>query len=99
MKNSGLVKKIAMQRIEILYPLMIESCKDEPELSALYAKLINRICRHYRIRLPVHMRKRMCRKCGAVLVPGKNLSVRISSSRRQVIYRCSGCGKETGIKY
>lgn len=98
-KNSSIVKKIATERIGILYGLAVETYKTEPKLSARYVKLIKQISTHYKIKLDDEIKRHICKKCGSVLVPGSNLSVRIASTKRFVLYKCLNCGAETRIPY
>jgi len=98
-KKSGVVKEIASERIKILYRLAKESVDSNPDLSRKYAKLIKKISRHYRIRLDNEIKRHICKKCGLVLIPGNNMSVRIASSKKSVIYKCKGCGYERKIIY
>lgn len=98
-KNSGIVKKIAAKRIEILYALAKEEHGTDPKLSLQYAKLIKQISRHYKIRLNKEIKRHICKKCGVVLVPGNNLSVKLVSSKRSVFYKCLNCGTEIKIPY
>ncbi len=98
-KNSGIVKKIAAKRIEILYGLAKEVHGKDPKLSMQYAKLIKQISRHYKISLDKEIKRHICKGCGAVLVAGSNLSVKLVSSKRSIFYKCLNCGKLTKIPY
>ncbi|MDE1870698.1 MAG: ribonuclease P [Candidatus Micrarchaeota archaeon] len=98
-KNSGIVKSIALERMELLYALAKEAYKDDPELSERYVRLIGQISRHYRVKPSIEVKRHICRKCGSLLVPGASLSVRIASSKRRIIYRCTICGAEKKIIY
>jgi ribonuclease P protein subunit RPR2 len=98
-KNSSVVKGIATERIAILYALANETHKTDPKLSAQYVKLIKQISRHYKIKLDKDVKRHICKKCGALLVPGKNLSIKIVSSKRFILYKCLDCGKEAKIPY
>jgi ribonuclease P protein subunit RPR2 len=98
-KKGGLVKKIAEERIQILYRLAKEAHKTDPKLSTRYARLIGQISRHYKIRLEKSIRRGICRKCGSVLIPGSTLSVRLVSSNKSILYKCMNCGNETRIPY
>jgi ribonuclease P protein subunit RPR2 len=98
-KKSGTIKKIAAERIEILYKLAKEEYNTDPKLSKQYAKLIKQISRHYKIKLDKEIKHRICKKCGSFLVPGANLTVKIVSSRHLILYKCKDCGAETKIPY
>lgn len=96
-KNNSLVKKIANERIYLLFEL----AKNEPdaELSRRYTKLIKLIGEHYKIRLPKELKNNICSKCSSILIPGKSLSVRIASSKGYIVYKCRNCGAEKHIHY
>lgn len=97
--NKGIVKRVAEERIKILYRLAKETLDSDPELSARYVRLIKQIGKHYKIRLGKEIKRNICRKCGVVLVPGKNAKVRVASSRKSVIYICGSCGATNSTKY
>lgn len=98
-KKSGIVNKIANERTHILFQLAKESYETDPELSMEYVKLIRQISRHYKIRLDKHIKNHICRKCNSVLIPGKNLKVRVASSKRYMLYKCENCKNELHIPY
>lgn len=98
-KTSGIVKGIAAERITILYELAKEAHKTDPKLSSDYVKLIKRISRHYKIRLDKDIKRHICKKCGSLLVPGGNLSIRLVSNRRVLAFKCLDCGSETHVHY
>ncbi len=99
MKSGSMVKKIATERIGILYRLAKEARDSDPELAARYLKIIKQISSHYRVKLDKTIRNSICKKCGSLLVPGKNLSVRLVSSKKQVLYKCLDCGYQRRIHY
>jgi ribonuclease P protein subunit RPR2 len=98
-KKSGIVKKIANERIEILYQLAKESYSTDPELSRSYVKLIKEISSHYKITLDKSIKNNICRKCDTVLIPGQSSTVRTVSSKRFMSYKCNNCGEELHIHY
>ncbi len=83
-------KKIARERIEILFNLA-EKEKDE-KLRDRYAELIIKIARKARIKLPLKIKRRICRKCFTFWIPGVNLKVRMGN-KGKVIYHCLKCGR------
>lgn len=98
-KKPSIVRGIAVDRIGILYRLAMEEYSHSPKLSKRYIMLIGKISRHYKIRVRKEIKNHICKKCGAPLIPGQNLSVRIVSSRRQLVYRCTECNTEKRIPY
>jgi ribonuclease P protein subunit RPR2 len=95
----GVVREIAAERIKILYLLSVNSYDSDPELSKRYARLIKQIGRHYKITLDKEIKQHICKKCGSILIPGKNMKVTIASSKRLVLYRCLNCGTEKRLPY
>ena len=100
MKNSGLIKRIAEERINILYGLARESyLEGGTDLSRRYVRLIRQISEHYHIRLGRKFKRNICKKCNSILIPGANLKTKLASSKRLVIYICRDCGTEYRIPY
>lgn len=82
------MRKSAGQMVEQLLSL---ATKGGPKAKR-YAKLAKDRARKYRI--PLGKAKRgICRSCGAILVPGRNLRVR--KARQAVIRTCLECGAKT----
>ncbi|MGD0510241.1 MAG: ribonuclease P protein component 4 [Candidatus Micrarchaeaceae archaeon] len=98
-KSGGVARDIAAERIQTLYNLAVKVNNADPKLSTRYARLIKQIGKHYRIRLDGEIKRHICKKCGSFLVEGQNLSVRVASSKRSVVYKCLGCGLEARIPY
>jgi ribonuclease P protein subunit RPR2 len=83
--------EIASERIAILFRQAEEAArKGEPCLSDRYVALARSIGMRYNVRLAPKQKQRFCHGCGAFLVPGKNLRVRIRSGR--TIWTCLKCG-------
>ena len=87
------VRKAAARMISHLLLLATQNKKK----SRRYAELARRKSRKYNI--PLGKSKRMiCKKCGAVLIPGENLRVRMASKpKRTLIYTCLECGNKIRI--
>lgn len=98
-KSSGIVKKIAKERIERLYALAEETYNEDPKLANRYVKLIGQISRHYRIKPGPVIKNHICRKCGSLLIPGSNLKVRLVSGRKYLLYKCMNCNAERKVFY
>jgi len=64
---------------------------ENPELSHKYAKKARRIALKYKLKLPLNLKRGICKNCHAFLVPGKNLRVR--TTRGHVTYYCMECKK------
>jgi ribonuclease P protein subunit RPR2 len=95
----ALTERIAKERISILFSLAEERASSEPGLAKSYIRILERIRRHYHVRLPKRMKARICHNCSMILVPGLNCKVTVASSSKIIIYRCMACGKEKHIVY
>ena len=96
MKDEKIIKDIASERIERLFSLaerMTEAGgRDEGQLAKRYICLARKISRHYRVKLSEEIKKKICKGCNSVLVPGINCTVRLSGGGA-LIYKCS-CGEK-----
>lgn len=99
------VKEIAAERIGILLGLSATVLNNKhlsPErrgiLSRRYSKLALEIRNHYKISSAA-AKKRTCKRCNALLIPGKTCTVVVASSTRQVIYKCTACGYQNRLHY
>ncbi len=97
-----IVKKIALERMERLFELASEKeasgSDDDNRLARRYTTLLKKIGMHYKVQLPKRIKNSICSGCGAVLIPGKNCTVRMASSEGYAVYKCE-CGKEKHIFY
>ena len=83
--------QIASERMDILFRQAEEAArKGEPVRSDRCVALARSIGMRYNMRLPPEFKRRICRSCGAFLVPGKNLRVRIRPGR--TVWTCLKCG-------
>jgi ribonuclease P protein subunit RPR2 len=94
--RSPATKKIARERIEILFKQAGRAFCDHPERSNRYVELARRIAMRQRIRMDLEFRRRFCHHCYAFLVPGKNMRVRVH--RGNVVITCHACNKKTRIR-
>ncbi|MDD1699962.1 MAG: ribonuclease P [Methanoregula sp.] len=91
--RNPVTKKIARERIEILFEqARLEFC-EHPERSNRYIGIARRIAMRQRIRIDREFRRQFCHHCYAFLVPGKNMRVRVY--RRNVVVTCYCCNKKT----
>jgi len=84
------VRELALKRAKEL--LKLAENEEKQTRKDRYADLARKTAQKYKVRLPDVYRRRICRKCGALLIPGKTLTVRVSSRTRTVIYVCRRCG-------
>lgn len=89
MKNKEDLKKIALERIEVLFREAREQFKKDPKLSDRYVKLARKIAMKVNLKIPKEYKRRYCKHCYSYLVPGVNC--RIRNYRNRVIYTCLNC--------
>ncbi len=97
--RKSLTSSIAKERIDALFELAEKNSGKEPKLAASYIKTLDKIRKHYRVGLPTRIKARICAGCSELLVPGVNCTVRLASSKKLVVYRCTKCGRERRIPY
>jgi len=83
-------RRLARERIEILFARAAEFYPENPVWSNRCVELARKIGMRHRIRIDRHLRRQFCRRCNAYLVPGSNARVRIH--RGCVIITCLTCG-------
>ena len=82
--------QIASERMAILFKEAERAAGEgETVLSERYASLARSIGMRYNVRLPARLKRRICRNCGAFLVPGKNLRVRLRHGT--TVWTCLKC--------
>lgn len=89
------IKKIAFERINILY----DFAQVEKDFANRYAELIKAIAAKAKIRIPSHIKRRICKNCNHFLFPGKNLKVRTSKTMKTVNYTCLDCNNIMRFPY
>jgi ribonuclease P protein subunit RPR2 len=97
MRPAG-IKRIAKQRIQILFLQARKVSKTDPKLAEQYVKSARRIAMAAKIRLPTEFRRQTCKNCNALLVQGYNCRVRIKQKREpHVVITCLNCVNQTRI--
>ena len=91
--RNPVTKKIARDRIEVLFEQAQRAFADHPERSDRYVELARRIAMRQRIRMDLGFRRRFCHHCYAFLVPGRNMRVRVH--RGTVVVTCHSCNKKS----
>ena len=93
--RSGEIRQIARERIEILLKLARQSFSEDPSLSKRYMELARLIGMRAGVRLPRSTKAFICKRCGTLLVPGRNCRVRIrSETGGTVLITCLDCGNK-----
>ena len=87
------VRKIAMERMEILIESAVINAKINPELSQRQALLARRISTRHKIRMPYNLRMVFCKKCKSFIAPGINSRIRLGrASVKSIRISCNLCG-------
>ena len=87
------VRKIIMERMQILIENAISNAKTNPKLSQRQALLARRISSRYKIRMPYHLRMVFCKKCKSFIAPGINSRIRLGRvSIKSIRISCNLCG-------
>jgi len=87
-----------LQRIKRLFELAEADAKKGMEKrSDRYIQLAREIGMRYRVRIPSHLKMRICEGCYTFLVPGKNARVRLRGD--YITTTCLRCGKQMRRPY
>jgi len=89
--------RIAKERIERLFELAEREFRHNPELSHTWLELARRISMRTRVRIPRELKRRMCKSCHRLLVPGRSARVRLKRGR--VCITCLACGRVMRYPY
>jgi ribonuclease P protein subunit RPR2 len=80
-------QRIARERIEILFREAEKNFKKHPERSRRYVELARKIGLRYNVRFPRELKRRFCKKCNTLLIPGVDSQVK----RKDLIIKCPEC--------
>ena len=88
------IKRLAQTRVQILWHQAIRNAKSRPEVARLQMRSARKIAQRSRTKIPWHISRRVCKQCGAILIPGKTCKVRIRHNRaKHMVVTCTECGK------
>ncbi|MHB8584604.1 MAG: ribonuclease P protein component 4 [Thermoplasmatota archaeon] len=91
-------KALAIARIAKLEALAELAAKaGRLDRAARYGVLASNLATRYQTSLPSSFRRRLCKRCGAYLVPGRSARVRLRSGR--AVITCAACGAAKRIAY
>lgn len=96
-KKPAEFRKIALERINILFKEADIIFKEDPKLSNKYVKLARKISMKYKVKIPSDLKKRFCKHCHSFLKPSKNCRVRLHNGK--VVYYCLICKKYMRFPY
>lgn len=98
-RDRGLEREIAEDRIAILFELAVKEAGNKNGLSKRYVSLLKKMSSHYKTTIPKRIKNSICKSCGDVIVPGVSGKVRLASSPRRIIYMCGRCGGQNVFIY
>jgi len=90
-------KKLALAEISSIFNKAKEVFDKKPDLANKYAKKARRMALKYKIKLPLKLKRRICKNCHGFLVPGKNLRVR--THKGHMVYYCLNCKSFVRVGY
>lgn len=86
-------KRIARERVNIMFTLAERVFPYEPELANRYVEIALAVQQKAKIRMPKKWKRHYCKKCHSFLVPGVNARVRLRNKRMpHVVIKCLNCG-------
>lgn len=92
-------RKIAEERIEILFKQAEKEFPEHKERSNRYVELARRIGKKYRVRIPKELKRKFCKHCYSYIKPGVNCKVKMDNKKKCMIYTCEECGKKFRYDY
>jgi ribonuclease P protein subunit RPR2 len=97
--GKGVVKKIAKERMAILYELAKQELHKDTTLSRDYIKTLRLISEHYKVRPDQHQKAQTCKHCDLPLIPGDNAETRVIAAQKRILYRCKSCGRANTLRF
>jgi len=91
-KIRSAVTAIASDRIDILLRQARDMLARDPRLSKRYVELAQKISMRTKVRIPSSEKRLICKKCGLILIPGRNARVRVLPGNPRVVITCLSCG-------
>ncbi|NHI83438.1 MAG: ribonuclease P [Candidatus Thorarchaeota archaeon] len=87
------VRNLAKARISLLWKQASGDARTSPELARRQMEIASKVAQKARIKIPRHIKRQLCKRCGRVLIPGRNCRVRVRNKReRHVVVTCLDCG-------
>jgi len=87
------MKKIALERMEILIDNALSNAKTNPKLAQRQALLAKKISMRHKVKMPYELRMVFCKKCKSFIAPGINSKIRVGRSAiKSIRITCNFCG-------
>lgn len=84
-------KRIAEERIEILFHLAEKNFLKNPDRSRRYIELARKIGLRYNVRMSREQKKSFCKKCNTLLKKGKSAKLEVDKEHRIMLLKCLNC--------
>ena len=75
----------------------IENRQYHLSLAQRYVDIANKISTKFKVKLPQRLKRRVCKNCATLFIPGANCRVRLRN--KMVVYYCESCKKFSKIPY
>ncbi len=85
-------KKIARERIEILFEEAEKNFPKNKRRADRYVELARKIAMRYRVGIPESYRRKFCEECKSYIKPGVNCKVEVDNDEKTVKWKCDECG-------
>jgi ribonuclease P protein subunit RPR2 len=87
------LRKIVLERMEILIDNAISNAKINPKLAQRQASLARKLSMRHKVRMPYVLRMLFCKKCKSFIAPGINSKIRLGrTSIKSIRITCQFCG-------
>ncbi len=87
------IRKIVLERMEILIDNAISNAKINPKLAERQASLARKLSMRHKVRMPYVLRMLFCKKCKSFIAPGINSKIRLGrTSIKSIRITCKFCG-------
>jgi ribonuclease P protein subunit RPR2 len=91
MRKPDWQQNIAEERIIILFNLAKKEFDKHPDRSKRYVQLARKIGLRYNVRFDKELKRKFCKNCDSLLIPGKTEKVRIDSKNKTISRICLKC--------
>lgn len=90
-------RKIAEERIHILFEEAEKAFADHPERSNRYVEIARNIAMKFNLSMPDELKNLFCPQCYAYWVPSETVRIRLKNGSK--VMTCNECGKVTRRPY
>ncbi|MEM3369441.1 MAG: hypothetical protein QXF07_02030 [Candidatus Micrarchaeia archaeon] len=91
-------RELVLERIEWLLELAEKYAKTKEERTKRYVSLARKLSSRYRVAIPKRFKKRICKICNIIWIPGYNVKIKLNKRSKSVEYVCS-CGSVRRFGY